>query len=85
MLVILKIPVLYLCAVVWWAIRAEPPRPPAAVAVRSSLDPPPGCDWSHRHGPGRPGPRSGRGGRLVRSRRVATAQLRQPVRRTVDA
>ena len=24
MLVILKIPVVYLCAVVWWAIRAEP-------------------------------------------------------------
>ena len=24
MLVVLKIPVVYLCAVVWWAIRAEP-------------------------------------------------------------
>ena len=24
MLVILKIPVVYLCAVVWWAIKAEP-------------------------------------------------------------
>ena len=27
MLVILKIPVVYLCLVVWWAIRSEP-RPP---------------------------------------------------------
>jgi hypothetical protein len=24
MLVILKIPIVYLCAVIWWAIRAEP-------------------------------------------------------------
>jgi hypothetical protein len=24
MLVVLKIPVVYLCAVVWWAIKAEP-------------------------------------------------------------
>ena len=24
MLVILKIPIVYLCAVVWWAIKAEP-------------------------------------------------------------
>jgi hypothetical protein len=24
MLVVLKLPVLYLCGVVWWAIRAEP-------------------------------------------------------------
>ena len=26
MLVILKIPIVYLCGVVWWAIRAEPGR-----------------------------------------------------------
>ena len=81
MLVILKIPVLYLCAVVWWAIKAEPPRPLAGAAVRSSIDPPPTCDWSRRHGPARPGPRGGRGGRLVRPRPVLTAQLQ--VRRTV--
>jgi hypothetical protein len=79
MLVILKIPVLYLCAVVWWAIRAEPPRPLAGVAVRASLDQPPGCDWRSRHGRRRLGPQSGRGGRLVGGRRAAT-QLRRPVR-----
>ena len=79
MLVILKIPVLYLCAVVWWAIRAEPPRPLAGVAVRASLDQPPGCDWRSRHGRRRLGPQGGRGGRLVSGRRAAT-QLRRPVR-----
>ena len=49
MLVILKIPVVYLCAVVWWAIRAEPrplegagrcrppsARPPATGAARGT-------------------------------------------------
>jgi hypothetical protein len=41
MLVILKIPVVYLCLVVWWAIRAEPrPLEPAAVAVRAEPEPP---------------------------------------------
>lgn len=75
MLVILKIPVLYLCAVVWWAIKAEPPRPLTGVPVRSSLDPPPGCDWHRRHGSRRLGPPGVRGGRPVPARRVATAQL----------
>lgn len=92
MLVILKIPVLYLCAVVWWAIKAEP-RPLAGAHVGVPLDPPPGCDWKRRNGPRRSGPRGGRGGRLARSgqvrsgqvrrRRVATAQTQ--VRRMVDA
>ncbi len=76
MLVILKIPVLYLCAVVWWAIKAEPPRPLAGVAVQASLDPPPGCDWRRRCSSRRLGPPSGRGGRPVRRRRAAAAPLR---------
>jgi hypothetical protein len=51
MLVILKIPVVYLCAVVWWAIRAEPqplegaPRP--AVPVPAPAGPNP-CAWRRR-------------------------------------
>ena len=34
MLVLLKIPIVYLCLVVWWAIRAEPQdgQPPARFA-----------------------------------------------------
>jgi hypothetical protein len=32
MMVILKIPIVYLCFVVWWAVKAEP-RPPAEAAL----------------------------------------------------
>ena len=38
MLVILKIPVVYLCAVVWWAIKAEP-RPLEGAGTVASLGP----------------------------------------------
>jgi hypothetical protein len=34
MLVLLKIPLVYLCMVVWWAIRAEPREEQPAVAAR---------------------------------------------------
>jgi hypothetical protein len=48
MLVVLKIPVVYLCAVVWWAIRAEP-RPLEGAASPAVLAPAPlgpgTCDW----------------------------------------
>ena len=45
MLVILKIPVVYLCAVVWWAIRAEP-QPLEGAGRLTPLSPtPPDCGW----------------------------------------
>lgn len=49
MLLVLKIPVVYLCLVVWWAIRAEP-RPPEAVERAAALEPAPepGCGWTRR-------------------------------------
>ena len=47
MLVVLKIPVVYLCAVVWWAIRAEP-RPLEAAGRLAPIGPVPGCDWRAR-------------------------------------
>ena len=51
MLVILKIPVVYLCLVVWWAIRAKPlPLEPALKPVASEPDPRPGWRFS-RSGP----------------------------------
>ena len=34
MLVLLKIPIVYLCMVVWWAIRAEPREDEPTVAAR---------------------------------------------------
>jgi len=47
MLLVLKIPVVYLAAVVWWAIRAEPHpgEGPDPVHARVPLEP---CDWPGR-------------------------------------
>jgi hypothetical protein len=73
MLVLLKIPLVYLCMVVWWAIRAEPrdeePTTPVRVADTPDSDAP-----VHR----RPAPRGGRpdGGR----RRGARTPHRAPSR-----
>ncbi len=70
MLVILKIPVVYLCGVVWWAIHAEP-HPLEGAGAPASLGQPsePDCDW--RRPPRRPAPR---GGRSVGARRAARAR-----------
>lgn len=53
MLVLLKIPIVYLCMVVWWAIRAEPrdERPSVGVRVPDTPASPPG--WSRPPRPGR--------------------------------
>jgi hypothetical protein len=56
LLVILKIPIVYLCAVVWWAVRAEPK--PFEGAVRpAELPGAPQRPW-HSRSP-RPRPRGG--------------------------
>jgi hypothetical protein len=69
MLVLLKIPIVYLCSVIWWAIKAEPrPQAPAAL-VPAGLDgggparfrPTPSRPRPPRRPPRRPGPRSGSG------------------------
>ena len=67
MLVILKIPVVYLCAVVWWAIKAEP-QPLEGAARLAPLQPWPSCDWRQRHSRLRRGqlPRGGPGRRPAR-------------------
>ena len=61
MLIVLKIPIVYLCLVVWWAIRAEP-RPLEGARVVPA-EPEPGLDprasfWRRRIWPRRfrPGP-----------------------------
>jgi hypothetical protein len=62
MLVILKIPVVYLCAVVWWAVRAEPEPLEGAGRLAPVAPRLPGCDWRRRHDPIRrrgPLPRGG--------------------------
>ncbi|MGH3070653.1 MAG: hypothetical protein ACRDNB_00095 [Gaiellaceae bacterium] len=48
MLVILKIPVVYLCAVVWWAIRAEPQQQEGAGRLAPVLPRDPDCGWRRR-------------------------------------
>jgi hypothetical protein len=57
MMVILKIPIVYLCCVVWWAVRSEP-APPEGAALLVPADPtlpvePPGHGRRPRRG-GRP-------------------------------
>jgi hypothetical protein len=79
MLVILKIPVVYLCAVVWWAIRAEP-RPLEGATRLAPVDLPPGCLWRQRalRGPTRP---RGGGRRRQRGRQRAAFRSARAVRR----
>ena len=56
MLVILKIPIVYLCLVVWWAIRAEP-HPLEGAALPARLPESPLRPWHRR--PTRPSRRGG--------------------------
>ena len=76
MLVILKIPVVYLCWVVWWAVRAEP-QPLEGAGRLVPVEPrEPDCGWRRqrlertRRGP--PNPRGvrrgGRPNRLLHAR-----------------
>ena len=78
MMVILKIPVAYLCIVVYWAIKAEPrPLDGAARLVPADLPSAPGWNRSRRSPhPGRGSPHRP-GGRVARhAARAATARAR---------
>ncbi len=80
LLVVLKIPIVYLCVVVWWAIRAEPrPEAGAALVARVSPTDPEGCSWRDRRRARLVG---GRGPRRRPGRGPArTAYARAPERR----
>jgi len=55
MLLILKIPIVYVCVVVWWAIKAEPSPPDlAGVAVVADTPPAGGSRLRRRTGRRRP-------------------------------
>ncbi|MFN2468835.1 MAG: hypothetical protein ABR521_11975 [Gaiellaceae bacterium] len=57
LMAIMKIPIVYLCIVVWWAIRAVPaPLEPAIVREHAAPDPPAGPRRARRAGPRRGGP-----------------------------
>ena len=68
MMVILKIPIAYLCFVVYWAVKAEPNPPAEPVHTSAGLDgPEPKAPWSPhsrkprpRRGPERGPARAGR-------------------------
>lgn len=74
MMVILKIPVVYLCVVVYWAIRAEP-RPLEGAPAAARVPPPRPCPWSSRPRAGRPAPPRGGGGRCLAARRSARVRV----------
>ena len=81
MLVILKIPVVYLCWVVWWAVRAEPePLEGAPLLAGAPVSPqsrPPECSWRRRRTElRRRDPRPRGGGRVGSRGRVAHARAR---------
>lgn len=68
MMFILKLPILYLAGVVWWAVRSKPDPFEPAVLVRSAPSAPDfprasdaPCPWRGRHP--RPSPQRARRGR----------------------
>jgi len=73
MLVLLKIPLVYLCMVVWWAIRAEPRDEQPTAPVRVTDTPDGDAPVRHRQTPAR-------GGRPGGRRHGARAPYRAPSR-----
>jgi hypothetical protein len=68
MMLILKIPIVYLCLVVYWAVKAEPKPPePALLPVAPDPKPDEPPTWVARRRPprrpGRGGPHTPRGSR----------------------
>jgi hypothetical protein len=59
MMVLLKLPLVYLCAVVYWAVKAEPEPFAGAALVPTAPEPEPvaPCTWRERR-QRRPGPRT---------------------------
>jgi hypothetical protein len=72
MMVILKIPIVYLCLVVYWAVKAEPkpPEPALLPAVVPGQDPPGPWQPRRRRRP-RPGPHGSPIRRYARASRSA--------------
>jgi hypothetical protein len=73
LMVILKIPVIYLCAVVYWAIKGgRDPVEPARLVAAPDIDPRP--PWSPRRPRPRPGPHGSPRRREARVGRDAPAR-----------
>jgi hypothetical protein len=73
MMVILKIPIAYLCFVVYWAVKAEPKPPEEPVrAVSHAEGPDPKAPWSPHNR--RPRPRRGPERGPARARRATVTR-----------
>ena len=73
LMLVLKLPILYLIAVVWWAVRAEPnPEEPAVLPVTADGEPPQRPRRLMPRRPRRGGPHGGG--------RAARKPVRTPVR-----
>ena len=85
LLLILKIPLIYLCLVVWWAIRAEPrgEEPASVTAVTDTPSPPspPTAPVGTRprvpHGPSRRDDRHPERGRIPTKPALARSERRR--------
>jgi hypothetical protein len=74
LMVVMKIPILYLCWVVWWAIKAEPRGEEGAALVPSPDYPDAGSGWRFRRAR-RPRPTRPHGGPTRVYHRTARAAL----------
>jgi hypothetical protein len=71
MMLVLKLPLIYLGLVCWWAIRAEPkPLEPALLPVEP-VEPAAPSGWRRASRPRRPGPHGGPVRSYARTRRTA--------------
>ena len=68
LMLIMKIPILYLCWVVYWAIKSEPRPEEPAVVLQADDDSP--QQWQPRRGPRRPGPHGRPARTYARTRRA---------------
>ena len=75
-MLVLKIPIAYLCLVVWWAVKAEPrPLEGAARLVEPiAPSPKPRRGFQARLGPRRRGPRGGPARNYPRTARASLAR-----------
>jgi hypothetical protein len=69
LMLIMKIPILYLCWVVYWAIKADPKGQEPALVTSQRDDGPSG--WRPNRRPRRPGPHGRPARTYARSRRPA--------------
>jgi hypothetical protein len=76
LMLVLKIPIVYLCAVVWWAIKAEPRPLEGAARLAEPVGPQPSPlrGFRVRVGPRRRGPRGGPERTYPRTARAALAR-----------